>query len=748
MKKVFAVVLTALAIFQHGVSAQAARTSATWNVQKYDLDVSLPQDKGRAVTVKAVLSLKNVSSRPATTLTLRIAQSAEVSAVKINDATVDFAKSEEKVNVGLSLQRIAMRFSPVGPGTSLTATVDYKISVKDNSGMMSVGPNAAHFLPLAYWYPTPNSWYFTQGPDRAAFRLKVNAGGLAVVSSGAESASAFDEKLFGQPFFVAGSWDVSEQNGVWVSVPKGTVGDGLKRASEMAAIFSEAKTFMAGVFGSSPEVPLRIVASRRGAGFSGGGTVVVDEAVFRRSKVDSLTAMNIVEAAARIWLGNSISVAGDGYGVVTEGLARYLATQFLEAKFGKDVADIERLRQRNSYAAVSKRDAPMATVSPIDDYYYPAVANKGAMAWRILARRVGTAEFAKALRSSVEDGATNLAELRSGFAAQKPLIDHLFDQVTDTNLLVGLPVTSGAEMKVALRNTGSADVTVDIAATIESGEKVTASTTIRATSFGEVAFKSTGKIVRVEIDADKLYPQLDYSDDVQPRETTDSDPLLAAKRHFDKQEYAKAESTARTVLRDLPRFDDLRVLLGRSLLGQNKNVEAEREFKAVLEEKLPNARSLAWANVGLAEIASRSSQNDAAQRYANAAITVDADYGANLAARTLRNRLGYSSGVDASVREFFAAFDKAASSNRKADVDALVLPGEISKFAGGVSGSTETWQTEIKQIDRVDANTVLVEANMNVKLLNKEPETGIAVYRLVRSGNSWKLSAVDMFEVR
>ena len=42
-----------------------------------------------------------------------------------------------------------------------------------------------------------------------------------------------------------------------------------------------------------------------------------------------------------------------------------------------------------------------------------------------------------------------------------------------------------------------------------------------------VAFRSAAKINRIEIDADKLYPQTEYSDDIAPRESTDSDPLLA-----------------------------------------------------------------------------------------------------------------------------------------------------------------------------------------------------------------------------
>lgn len=76
------------------------------------------------------------------------------------------------------------------------------------------------------------------------------------------------------------------------------------------------------------------------------------------------------------------------------------------------------------------------------------------------------------------------------------------------------------------------------------------------------------------------------------------------------------------------------------------------------------------------------------------------------------------------------------------------MPGEVTKFASGVAGSTEQWQTQIRQTDRLDSNTILVEADMTIKLLNTNATSGMAVYRLTRIGNSWKMIAVDMFEVR
>ena len=78
----------------------------------------------------------------------------------------------------------------------------------------------------------------------------------------------------------------------------------------------------------------------------------------------------------------------------------------------------------------------------------------------------------------------------------------------------------------------------------------------------------------------------------------------------------------------------------------------------------------------------------------------------------------------------------------------MFLAGEATKFVSGISGSTEQWQTQVRSVDLLDSNTVLVETLLNIKLLTKEPESGTAVYRLIRVGSGWKVAAVEMFEVR
>ena len=725
------------------------RVSATWQVQKYDIAATLPaSDADRNLTAKAKVDLKNVSSRPAGTLTLRISTAADVTGVAVNGSANEFTKGEEKTGAN-SLQRLVIRMPSVAPGGNVSVTVDYKLNVKDNSGLAAISSAGSQFLPLGFWYPTPNSWFFARGADYAPVRVQVNgAAGKLIVAPGQETAGGFDTKQSIQPFFLAGDWERTDAaGGIGVYIPKGGSADAKARSGELAAIASEASSFIGGILGTPSDAQLKLVAVRRGSGFSSGGTILFDEAVLRRPKVDSQTALNIAEGVAKSWLGGAIALSGDGSGAIREGLSRYLATQFLESKYGKDVADVERLRQRVAYAAVSQRDAPISTVSPLDDYYYSVVANKGSMIWRLLAIKSGPTEFTSRLKSALQDGSASLAEARAAFPEQKEFLDYAFDQVTDTNLQSGLPIAEQGEWKVALRNTGAVDVTVNVEAVQENGQRLTAPATIRAKNFGEVIFRTPNKIRRVEIDREKLYPQTDYSDDIAPRELTDTDPLLAVKRSFDKQDFVNAEKTARLVLADNPRFDDVRVLLARSLLGLGRTADAEREFKAVLDEKLPTARSIGWALVGLADLAQRAGQNDQAVRYATDALKADAEYGASLAARNIRNRAGAKTS-EPSVAAFFDQWDKAAAANQKAQLDALVLPGEASRFASGVAGQAAQWKTQISHVDMIDTNTALVEANLSIKLLNRDPETGMSVFRLHRTGGGWKLGSVDVFEVR
>src|SRR5688500_13278240 len=129
---------TLLLLALSGTAQDDTRPTATWQVQKYDIVATLPQAEAeRDLAVKAKLDLKNISARPASSLTLRIASAADVSSVNINGSQIDFTKAEEKVNAATSLQRIVLRIPSVPPGGTLAATVDYKFSVKEKIGRAS-----------------------------------------------------------------------------------------------------------------------------------------------------------------------------------------------------------------------------------------------------------------------------------------------------------------------------------------------------------------------------------------------------------------------------------------------------------------------------------------------------------------------------------------------------------------------------------------------------------------------------------
>jgi hypothetical protein len=469
------------------VSAQDenVRASAAWQVKKYDITATLPS-ADRFLTAKAVLNLQNVGNAAGSRLTLRVSPNAEVSAVSVNNSPAPFTKGEEKLGTSRTLQRIIVTLPTVAPNAATIVAVDYKLKIDENSGLNTISPAGSQFLPLSFWYPTPNSHYAPRGADFAPFRLTVNApNGETIVSSGTASTNAFEQKLNGQPFFVTGSWDTVEAKGVTVYLPKGAGETEKQRAAELANLAVEAKTFTASLLGGSTEVPTRIVAVRRGAGFADAGTILLDYGALRRQKTDSLTAMTVAEAVAKMWLGNASLVRGEGYGAVREGLARFIATQFIEKQFGKDAADIERLRQRTAYAAVARRDAPLLQVSPLDDYFYASTANKGAMIWRLVARSLGQAEFFNAVRPQLKEGNLTLAGVRASLSTQKEALDYWFDQQTDMNLLVGLPQTVGADTKVALRNLGAIAANVTVVAVTDKGERLTTQATIAPQSFGE-----------------------------------------------------------------------------------------------------------------------------------------------------------------------------------------------------------------------------------------------------------------------
>jgi Tfp pilus assembly protein PilF len=643
----------------------------------------------------------------------------------------------------------------------------YALPVESNSGLAAISPIGTEFLPLSFWYPMPNTPYSVRGGDTAPFHLTVNipnAISSGVEKGGTAGAISFEQTLNGQPFFVQGDWDklegAADGKGVVVMMEKGATADDRKRAEALIAFAAAARAFYATALGPAPDVPVRIVAVRRGAGFSDAGTVLIDADSLRLPKIDAATALSIAEAVAHLWIGGQTPVRGEGNGVLRDAFVRFLATQFLEKQFGVDAVKSELYRQRLAYASVAQRDGPLARASQLDSTYFGSVPNRGAMFWRLVDRRLGHDALMTVLRTALQTGKSdpnglNLAGLREALVARggeslKALLDQQLDQVIDTDLLIGLPQQRGADWVSALRNLGSIDVTVPVAATTERGEQVIAEATVPAKNFGEAVFKTPAKIVRVEVDPDKLYPQLDYGNDVVPRGKDLSQALNEASLQLGAQDFVKAEATARAMLATTPRFQEAQIILARALLGQNRNEDAEKLFLAALNEPLPFTATLAWANIGLGEIALKRNQAAEAVKRFNDAVIASRDYPSSLAARAARIRAEAAANnappVDETARAFVTQLSQAVVSNKRAELESRIVPGELVRFINASIG-TEVWETKVVRTEQVNANLIAADVQIRASKLGTVG-TGTAVLMLARTPSGWKLSGIELFEVR
>jgi hypothetical protein len=762
MIRVIVIAITLSALISFPVQAQD-EARAAWQVNNFDITVN-NLDAERALNARAVVTVRNIGRGSGATLSLRVNAKAEIKNVTIAGATASYRSQPEPRG---NAQRVTITLpKAVAADETVAATVEYRIPMEENSGDAGIAPGSAQFLPSALWYPSPNTSFAVRGADYAPFRLTVNGGNA--ISSGLEKSaggnSVFEQTLNATPFFVVGSWDAVEGSGsakgITAYLPKGWGESERKQADNLLTLAAEARGFYATILGAAPDVPVRLVAARRGVGFDDAGTVLLSESAFRRTKVDSVTALAIAEAVARLWIGGATPVRGEGHGVLRDGLARYFAGLFLEKQFGADAALEERGRQRMAYESIAKRDSPLSRTTPLEPTYVSSVSNKGAMVWRLVSNLLGRDAFTGAVRELLTNGKTgvdgfSLARMRALLAERggesiKTLLDQELDQPTDMDLMVGLPQQQAGQWTAALRNVGSFEARVTVAATTSSGQRLVTEASIPAHDFAQAKFQSTATLVRVEVDPDKLYPQLDYANDVAPRSIEIGSSLADVMRLLGGQEYVKAETLARQLLTISPRLQEARILLARVLLAQNKNDEAEREFRALLEDRLPTPAALAWASYGLGEIAMRRGQAKEAARLFGQAVRDDAEYASTLAARAARVRAEGATGapVDESAKTFIGQLDAALRSGRQTEIAGMILPGELTRFIRGAVGTQpEVWQTTVLRTEQLDANHLAADVTLQTRQLGVD-HSGTAVLILTRVGNGWKLSAIEFFEVR
>jgi TolA-binding protein len=764
MQRTLATLLTTIVLFLFSsvVSGQE-EARAAWQITRFDITANVQQAQ-RLLVATALLNATNVGRGTGSSFTFRINVKATIKSVMVGGASANFRTVPESYG---NLQRVTVTLpAPVEANGSLALNVSYNLPVESNTGLAAISPIGSQFLPMSFWYPAPSTPYTAKGADTAPVRVVVNGSG--VISSGNEKsdpsgAVVYDNPLNGQPFFLQGDWEKLEGSGenknVAAFVTRGSPMEDRKRAEAIIALAGSARTFYAGLLGTAPETPIRLVSVRRGAGFDDSGTVLLEPGAFHRAQIDSTTALLISEAIARLWIGGQTPLRAEGSAVLREGLVRFLATQFIEKQFGRSAAEAERLHERLAYSAVVLREAPISRITALDPTYFSSVPNKGAMVWRIIDQRLGHDAFISIVRELLASGkgrGMTLAALRSviterGGDAIKTLMDQQLDQATDLDLMIGLPQQRGSEWVSALRNLGSIDVVTTARATTASGEQISAAVAVPARNFGEAVFKTSARITRVEIDPEKLYPQLDYANDSMPRSPVLQDALNEATRQLGAQDFVKAEASARALLANTPQMQEASIILGRALLGQNRIDDAEKLFRALLEQPLPSPAAIAWANIGLGEISLKKGQAAEAARHFNDAVRADAEYASALVARNGRIRAETAANtlpVDPAIRNFIGQLDQAIISGKKVELEPRVVSGELVRFINGVVGTQpEIWRTKVLRTEQWDADLFAADVSLETKELGKE-QAGTALYILSRSNGNWKLVGIDLFEVR
>ncbi|HKO42300.1 MAG TPA: tetratricopeptide repeat protein [Pyrinomonadaceae bacterium] len=765
MKRLVIAALVTLSFFNHSATTIAQEEArAAWQVTHFDVSANMLQAE-RVLSATAVLTANNVGRGAGATFTFRIHPKATVKAVTVGGATANFRAVPETSG---GLQRLTVTLpSSAQPGANIAVNINYSIPIESNSGLTAISPSGSQFLPQSQWFPAPNTHLTIRGADTAPFRLTVNAPN--VISSGVEksnsNSSVFEQAMNAQPFFVQGDWDRVEGAGdsrnITTLVSRGATAEEKKQAEALMAVAANARSYFAGLLGPAPDVPVRLISVRRGSGFSDGGAILIESGALRRAKPDASTVLLIGEAIARLWVGGQTAVRGDGGGVLRDGLARYLANTFIEKQFGPEAAREELLRQRIAYSSVSRKDAPISRVTPLDATYHSSVPNKGAMVWRLIENTIGRDVMLTLMREQLQAGKGNpagisLPAVRNALATRggervKTLIDQQMDQVTDLDLMVGLPQQRGAEWVSALRNVGSIDAVTSVRAVTATGEQLSVNVTVPARNFGEAVFKTNAKVTRVEIDPDKLYPQLDYGNDAMPRTRDLQEALVEANRTFGAQDFVKAEKVAREILSVAPHLQEANLILARALLGQGRLDEAEKLFHAALAEPLPAPTTFAWANVGLGEIALRKGQNAEAARRFNDAVRADAEYAASLAGRAGRIKAETAANtlqIDPAIRTFVGQLDQAITGGKQAELESRIVSGELVRFIGGVVGTQpEVWQTRVLRTEQIDLNTAAADVSLATKELGRE-QSGTAVLILSKATGAWKLMGIDLFEVR
>lgn len=773
-----------------------------FEIKKYDLNARIVPEEFR-VEVVGRLRMVNLSGsdlsdkvllsandRPR--LSFFVNQKAKVQAMKVNESTVTFKTAEDLRNTSL---RVSTDITTViATAREFDVELSYSITA-DRSPSLHVSKGESVLLPGSFWVPVVHTPYAEHGADSAPMSLTVSApAGLKVISSGIrKSENSFEQSMAAQPFFVVGDYEVITRGGdaypIEVYLPRGSSEAGQQQGQRLAAEAERIVAYYVKYFGVAATAPFRIIATQarqlstattdafsqtREASFATVGAVTVDDNLFRRDLLDLGTIESLAGAAARSWIDGQVLLRGRGTGMLRDALPVYLTAQYIGERFGEAQRMESYDRYRRAYAAIARNDAPLLMQSLLDRNYTTSVYNKGALVWRMIEKLVGKQTFDNVLRESLNRsrvdvlslsewrstlcGLSRCANLKNSFlasGANRKLVDEIFTNWIDTLVLpdfaIGQPQKAGVGVESTVANFGTGDVTIEVLAVTDKGEKLRQNVTVKASEYGSVQFPAGTNITTIEADPDKLYLQSDYSNDIYPRQPSESESFGKSNLAFSKNDFAAAEAGAREALKASPNAPTLQALLGRALLAQNKGDEAAKIFDAVLKSEPLPIQAYGWANQGLAEIAMKKNNPAEAAKRFRLAASADIDAATTIAARDgalKAERSANAIKIPEDIRAFLQKFDAAILQSTADAVNQYVELGNLKRFASSlVVRKPSTWVTEALRTEDWDASRTAVDVTLKIKIEGKD-YSGRAVYVISRAGGRIILSEVPVFDVK
>lgn len=796
MKRLFACLAFVVFLAATGLAQE-------FEIKKYEINAHvLPAEQ--KVDVQAKLRLVNLSDpaladkillatddRPR--LSFFINLKAKIAEMKVNGSAVTFKTTEDLRN---NLLRI---FTDITTGIASARELEvdfvYSIPAADRNASLHVSSGESFLLPGSFWVPVVHTPYVEHGADTAPVALTVTApAGLKVISSGIrKSDTSFEQSMATQPFFIVGDYEVVTRGGesypVEVYVPRGVNEVGKQQAQRLATEAERIVAFYVKYFNVASTAPFRIVATQarqlstvtsdafsvaREVAFTTAGIVTVDDNLLRREVLDLGTIELLAGAASRAWVDGQVLLRGRGAGMLRDALPVYLGAQYLGERFGPEQRSEAFDRYRRAYSIIARSDAPLLMLSPLDRNYTTSVYNKGAMIWRLLEKQMGKQNFENILRASLTrtkvdvlslnewksplcnlSRCANLKENLLSGAADRRLINEIFANWIDTVVLpdfaIGQPQNSANGVESTVANFGSGDVTIEVVATTDKGEKLKRNVTIKAGEYGTITFPAGTNITSIEADPDNLYLQADYANDIFPRRQSESEAFGQANLAFSKNDFATAETKAREGLKNTPNAPTLQALLGRVLLAQKKTDEAAKVFEAVLKSEPLTLQAYGAANLGLAEIALQQNNfAEAARRFRFASMS-DFDAATTIAARdgAAKAERGASAvKIPEDIRAFLQKFDGAILQSTAEAVNQFIELGNLRKFAQSlVIRKPATWVTEAIRTEDWDANRTAIDVTLKIKIEGKD-YSGRAVYVVTRVSGKMLLSEVPVFDVK